>query len=107
MACLICESTAAWGGNTAMSGGGMWLPNNPLMQRDGVGDSRDEALDYLERTAGTEGAATSRARKEAFVDGVADAWADAGMTPRPYPAGSWGPAGAFALIERTGRAWND
>ena len=43
----------------------------------------------------------------AFVDGVADAWADAGMTPRPYPAGSWGPAGAFALIERTGRAWND
>ena len=31
-----------------------------------------------------------------FVDGVADAWAEAGMTPKPYPAGSWGPAGAFA-----------
>jgi len=43
----------------------------------------------------------------AFVDGVAAAWNDAGMTPKPYPAGSWGPAGAFALIERTGRAWND
>ena len=43
----------------------------------------------------------------AFVDGVADAWAEAGLTPKPYPAGSWGPAGAFALIERTGRAWND
>ncbi|HMO43114.1 MAG TPA: hypothetical protein PKB04_07275, partial [Phenylobacterium sp.] len=24
-----------------------------------------------------------------------------------YPAGSWGPAGAFALIERAGRAWSD
>jgi len=42
-----------------------------------------------------------------FVDGVADAWNEAGMAPRPYPAGSWGPAGAFALIERSGRAWND
>jgi len=42
-----------------------------------------------------------------FVDGVADAWTQAGMTPRLYPAGSWGPAGAFALIERTGRTWHD
>ncbi|MDP1631865.1 MAG: glucose-6-phosphate dehydrogenase [Caulobacter sp.] len=42
-----------------------------------------------------------------FVDGVAAAWAQAGMTPKPYPAGSWGPAGAFALIERSGRTWND
>ena len=42
-----------------------------------------------------------------FVDGVADAWTEAGMTPKPYPAGSWGPGGAFALIERSGRTWND
>ena len=42
-----------------------------------------------------------------FVDGVADAWDEADLAPRPYPAGSWGPPGAFALIERTGRAWND
>ncbi len=42
-----------------------------------------------------------------FVDGVADAWDEADLAPRPYPAGSWGPAGAFALIERGGRAWND
>jgi len=43
----------------------------------------------------------------AFVDGVDHAWTEAGMLPKPYPAGSWGPAGAFALIERSGRAWND
>ena len=69
---LLLESTGKWGGNTAMSGGGMWLPNNPLMQRDGAGDSREEALTYLEATVGDVGPASSRARKEAFVDGVAD-----------------------------------
>lgn len=69
---VMLESTAKWGGNSSMSGGGMWMPNNPLMQRDRVGDSRDEALKYLEATVGQEGRATSRARKEAFVDGIAD-----------------------------------
>jgi glucose-6-phosphate 1-dehydrogenase len=42
-----------------------------------------------------------------WVDGVADAWAEAGIKPRPYAAGSWGPSGAFALIERSERAWLD
>ncbi len=69
---LMVESTDKWGGNTAMSGGGMWLPSNPLMQREGVGDSRDEALAYLEASIGEVGRASDRARKEAFVDGVED-----------------------------------
>lgn len=69
---LMLESTDRWGGSSAMSGGGLWLPNNPLMRRDGVGDSREEALAYLEATVGDAGPATSRERKEAFVDGVAD-----------------------------------
>ncbi|HEV2364837.1 MAG TPA: glucose-6-phosphate dehydrogenase [Caulobacteraceae bacterium] len=43
----------------------------------------------------------------AWVDGIADAWAEAGMNPKPYAAGSWGPAGAFALLERSGREWLD
>ena len=41
---LLLESTGKWGGNTSMSGGGMWMPNNPLMQRDRAADSHDEAL---------------------------------------------------------------
>jgi glucose-6-phosphate 1-dehydrogenase len=41
----------------------------------------------------------------AWVDGVADAWNEAAMTPKPYSAGAWGPAGAFALIERFGKVW--
>lgn len=69
---VLLESTGKWGGNSAKSGGGMWLPNNPLMRRDGVGDSREEALAYMEATIGEEGKASSRERKEAFVDGVDD-----------------------------------
>jgi 3-oxosteroid 1-dehydrogenase len=69
---LVVESTARWGGSSAMSGGGLWLPDNPLMRREQVGDSREEALEYLERCVGDAGRCTSTARKEAFVDGVAD-----------------------------------
>jgi glucose-6-phosphate 1-dehydrogenase len=42
-----------------------------------------------------------------WIDGVADAWDEAGMAPKIYAAGSWGPSGAFALIERSERAWVD
>ena len=92
---LMLESTDKWGGSTAMSGGGLWMPDNPLMRRDGAGDSREEALTYLEATVGDEGRATSRARKEAFVDGVGDfvdlterygvRWARAKDYPDYYP----------------------
>jgi glucose-6-phosphate 1-dehydrogenase len=40
-----------------------------------------------------------------WVGGVNEACRRSGQAPRPYAAGSWGPAGAFALIEREGRAW--
>ncbi len=69
---VMLEGTDKWGGSTAMSGGGMWLPNNPLMQRDGVADSREAALTYMEECVGSDYRATSRARKEAFVDSVGD-----------------------------------
>jgi glucose-6-phosphate 1-dehydrogenase len=42
-----------------------------------------------------------------WVDQVNDAWRKAAQPPRPYAAGTWGPAGAFALIEREGRAWHE
>ena len=69
---VMLESTGKWGGSTAMSGGGLWLPDNPLMKRARVADSRDAALDYMEASIGDVGRATSRARKEAFVDSVDD-----------------------------------
>jgi glucose-6-phosphate 1-dehydrogenase len=42
-----------------------------------------------------------------WVDGVNEAWKRAGGGPKTYAAGTWGPAGAFALIEREGRSWHD
>lgn len=55
-----------------MSGGGMWLPNNPLMRRDKVGDSHEEALEYMEACIGSPTRSSSPERKAAFVDGVDD-----------------------------------
>ncbi len=81
---LLLESTGKWGGNTAMSGGGMWLPNNPLMQRDGAGDSREEALTYLEATVGDVGPASREpARKLSST-----AWPTSSQLPRSM-ASSW------------------
>jgi glucose-6-phosphate 1-dehydrogenase len=42
-----------------------------------------------------------------WVDGVNDAVRKNGQAPRPYAAGTWGPGGAFALIEREGRTWHE
>src|SRR5699024_8874149 len=42
LSALMIESGEKWGGNSNKSGGGMWLPNNPLMREDGAGDSREE-----------------------------------------------------------------
>jgi glucose-6-phosphate 1-dehydrogenase len=43
----------------------------------------------------------------AWVDGIRAAWAEKGMTPRPYPAGTWGPSAAIALTERDGISWHE
>lgn len=40
------------------------------------------------------------------LDPLVRAW-EAGGEPEAYPAGSWGPPGASALIERDGRRWID
>lgn len=49
---LIIEKMGTYGGSTALSGGGMWIPNNYLMQRDGVDDSFEKARTYLAHTVG-------------------------------------------------------
>jgi glucose-6-phosphate 1-dehydrogenase len=43
----------------------------------------------------------------AWVGPILDAWAARPDLPRPYPAGSWGPTAAIALIERDGRTWHE
>lgn len=44
---LLLEKTDKFGGNTAMSGGSIWIPNNSIMRKHGVDDSREDSLTYL------------------------------------------------------------
>jgi glucose-6-phosphate 1-dehydrogenase len=43
----------------------------------------------------------------AWVEPLLAAWEEKPEAPRPYPAGSWGPTAAIALIERDGRTWRE
>jgi glucose-6-phosphate 1-dehydrogenase len=43
----------------------------------------------------------------AWVEPILEVWAGRPDHPRPYPAGSWGPTAAIALIERDGRTWHE
>jgi glucose-6-phosphate 1-dehydrogenase len=42
-----------------------------------------------------------------WIDPIKEAWNQMQDPPRPYFAGTWGPAAAIALVERDGRSWNE
>jgi glucose-6-phosphate 1-dehydrogenase len=42
-----------------------------------------------------------------WVDCIRAAWAEQGVVPRPYAAGTWGPSAAIALTERDGISWHE
>ena len=63
----MVEKTEFIGGSTAMSGGGVWIPNNPLMRSYGIADSEDDALAHFEAVVGDIGLASSPERRRAFV----------------------------------------
>ncbi len=60
---LILEKTDLVGGTTARSGGVMWIPDNPFMKRDGVEDSYDQALTYLDHAVGRQNDAPAATRE--------------------------------------------
>lgn len=62
---LLIEKSPQYGGSSAMSGGGLWVPNNHLMGNVGIKDSADDALTYLK--ACTRGV-ISEDRLRAFVE---------------------------------------
>jgi glucose-6-phosphate 1-dehydrogenase len=43
----------------------------------------------------------------AWIDSIEAGWKAHDVKPAPYPAGSWGPSGSFALTERNGHSWYD
>ncbi|WP_328467585.1 FAD-dependent oxidoreductase [Actinoplanes sp. NBC_00393] len=71
---LVVESTGKWGGTTALSGGGLWMPTNPLIAKHGGEDSVDKALTYLEAAIGEAGPASSPERRRAFVETIPEVY---------------------------------
>ncbi|WP_238011781.1 FAD-dependent oxidoreductase [Dactylosporangium sp. AC04546] len=71
---LLVESTDKWGGTTALSGGGLWMPTNPLMAKLGLDDSVDKALTYMAAAIGEAGPASSPERRRAFVETVPEVY---------------------------------
>ena len=61
---LVVEKTEFYGGSSACSGGGLWVPCNPLMAEAGLRDSLDQARAYMDATVGDR---VPAARKEAFL----------------------------------------
>ena len=44
---IVIEKAPHFGGSTARSGGGVWIPNNEVLKRDGVRDTAEAARTYL------------------------------------------------------------
>ncbi|UFS96750.1 3-oxosteroid 1-dehydrogenase [Nocardia huaxiensis] len=49
---VIVEKSRYWGGSSARSGGGVWIPGNSVLRRDAPADSLEAARTYLEHIVG-------------------------------------------------------
>ena len=49
---VVVEKAPHYGGSTARSGGGVWIPNNEILKRDGVSDTPEAARTYLHDIVG-------------------------------------------------------
>ncbi|MCS7285536.1 MAG: FAD-binding protein [Anaerolineae bacterium] len=65
---LVIEKTDMIGGSSAMSGGGLWIPNNPVSLEAGLKDSFENAWRYLEAVVPDVGPVTSPERRRAFLE---------------------------------------
>jgi 3-oxosteroid 1-dehydrogenase len=62
---VVLEKTEYFGGSTARSGGGVWIPGNAVLRRCGVTDTPDQASRYLAHVAGED---TPAALRAAFLE---------------------------------------
>ncbi len=89
---LVLEKTDLVGGTTAVSGGVMWIPGNRFLVAEGIADSAEQAMTYLDAVVGdhhdTPGA--TRARRQTYVEQaprMVDFLVDQGVRLRRVP--SW------------------
>ncbi|MET3861213.1 3-oxosteroid 1-dehydrogenase [Dietzia sp. 2505] len=62
---VLVEKAAHYGGSTARSGGGVWIPGNSVLRRDGVQDTPEAARTYLRAIVGD---VVAPERIDAYVD---------------------------------------
>lgn len=64
---VVLEKQPFVGGSTAMSGGVIWMPDNPLMRADGVPDSYEAGMAYFDAVVGEPDEGSSLERRAAFL----------------------------------------
>lgn len=62
---VIAEASEYFGGTTAYSGGGMWLPLNAVLRRDGNVDTAESVVTYFRAVVGDR---TPRELQDAFLE---------------------------------------
>jgi succinate dehydrogenase/fumarate reductase flavoprotein subunit len=62
---VVVEKTGQFGGSTARSGGGLWVPGNEVLRRAGVADTPEQARTYLAHVV--DGCVTA-ARQQALLE---------------------------------------
>ncbi len=62
---VVVEKADRFGGSTARSGGGLWIPGNDVLRRAGVADTAEWATKYLAHVVGDE---VPVARQRAMLD---------------------------------------
>jgi 3-oxosteroid 1-dehydrogenase len=62
---VVIEKEATFGGSTARSGGGLWVPGNEVLRRAGVADTGEQARAYLAHVVAGRAA---DARQEALLE---------------------------------------
>jgi 3-oxosteroid 1-dehydrogenase len=67
LSALVLEKQGLVGGSTAMSGGVVWVPNNPVMRANGVPDSYEDGMAHFDAVVGDVGPASSFERRHAFL----------------------------------------
>ncbi len=67
---VVLEKTDLIGGTTSRSGGVLWIPDNRFMKQDGVPDSPEQAMKYMEATAGqsVDAPGSTLEKRQAYVD---------------------------------------
>ena len=75
--------------------------------------SPDHDLELFDRYGHADGDQTLFVRRDeveaqwAWIDAILARWAESGLAPKPYTAGTWGPNAAIALAERDGVSWHE